>query len=358
MKYLALTLIILFFFNSCKKDINDLSLEGQIEHLVKSHIVFGRTPGVAIGTFHEGEENHYFFGTRNLSTGEKADEFTMFEIGSITKTFTALLFADLITRDVVSLTDTIDTYFNPGIIIPDKNGVHIQLVNLLNHTSGIPREPDLPDEQSFADFSETDLADYLNTLQLHAVPGEKYEYSNLGMGMAGYSLKKITGESYYELLKEKIFIPFQMRYTACDENDFITGNIARGYYGNTMVGFYRWSVIFAPAGVIKSNLHDMMIYLKENIDYNNSILKDALALTKKRTFMVNEHLYLGLGWHLTIDGNGDEIYWHNGGTRGFSSFIAFNNSSKDGVVVLINSYCYGEQDIIGIETLRLLRKSR
>jgi len=357
MKNIIFILILpLILFSSCKKDDNSFTIEKQIEHVAKSYIVFGRTPGVAIGTYHNGIETDCFFGTKDLSTGQNIDEFTMFEIGSITKIFTTLLFADFVTKNQISLTDTIDDYFPPNIHIPNKDGVHIKFLNLLNHTSGIPREPDLPDEQAFASFNETDLANYFDALQLKATPGDSYEYSNLGMGLVGYLMERITGESYNKLLKEKIFVPFGMTYTTCNEADFITDNIAQGYYGNAKADFYKWSDIFASAGVIKSNLHDMMIYLRENIDFSNSSLKDALILTKSRTFMVDEHFYIGLGWHLTIDGNGDEIYWHNGGTKGFSTFIAYNNSTKDGVVVLINSYCFGEQNVIGIETLNLLKK--
>jgi len=354
---LVILIIILISFVSCKKEDSPLSLDSKIERIAKSHIIFGRTPGIAIGTYHNGEITHYFYGTRNLSTGQAIDEFTMFEICSITKTFTALLFADFVTKNEISLNDTIDEYFPENFNIPNKDDKHIQFLHLLNHTSGIPREPDLPNIQAFADYSETDLRNYLNNLQLLTTPGVNYEYSNLGMGLIGYLLERITGKTYSELLQERIFTPLEMTQTVCTEADFVTDNIAQGYFGSTETDMYIWSPVFASAGTIKSNLHDMMNYLIENIEYENSVLKEPLILTKERTFSVDENLYLGLGWHLTIDGEGDEIYWHNGGTKGFSSFIAYNNSTKDGVVVLINAYCPIEQNIVGIEVLNVLREN-
>jgi CubicO group peptidase (beta-lactamase class C family) len=355
-KIIYILIIILISLISCKKEDLPLSLDSRIERIAKSHIIFGRTPGMAIGTFHDGVITHYFYGTRNLSTGQAIDEFTMFEICSITKTFTALLFADFVANNEISLNDTIDDYFPENFNIPTKDGVHIQFLHLLNHTSGIPREPDLPNLQAFADYSETDLKNYLNDLQLLTTPGLNYEYSNMGMGLIGFLLEKFSGKSYSELLQERIFLPFGMDQTVCAEADFVTDNIAQGYFGSEETDMYSWSPVFASAGTIKSNLHDMMNYLIENIEYENSVLKEPLILTKEITFSVDENLYLGLGWHLTIDGEGDEIYWHNGGTKGFSSFIAYNNSTKDGVVVLINSYCPGEQNVIGIEILNLLKE--
>ncbi|HNQ68240.1 MAG TPA: serine hydrolase domain-containing protein [Bacteroidales bacterium] len=353
---LVILIIILISFVSCKKEDPPLSLDSKIERIAKSHIIFGRTPGIAIGIYHDGVITQYFYGTRNLSTGQTIDEFTMFEICSITKTFTALLFADFVIKNEIPLNDTIDDYFPEDFNIPNKDGKYVQFLHLLNHTSGIPREPDLPNLQAFAVFNENDLKNYLSTLQLTTTPGSNYEYSNLGMGLIGYLLERISGKTYSELLQERIFTPLGMTQTVCSETDFITDNNAQGYFGSNETDMYIWSPVFAAAGTIKSNLHDMMIYLIENIEYENSILKEPLILTKQRTFSVNENLYLGLGWHLTIDGKGDEIYWHNGGTKGFSSFIAYNNSTKDGVVVLINSYCTGEQNNIGIEILNLLKE--
>jgi len=187
MKNIFALFFLLLLLGSCKKDEISPTLDEQIEHLAKSHLIFGRTPGVAIGTFHDGLEKYYFFGTKNLSIEEEIDEFTMFEIGSITKTFTSLLFACFVNNNQISLTDTIDAYLPADIHVPNNDGVHIVFLNLLNHTSGLPREPDnLPENQPVANFDEGALAKYFSTLKLNAIPGTRFEYSNLGMGLAGY----------------------------------------------------------------------------------------------------------------------------------------------------------------------------
>jgi CubicO group peptidase (beta-lactamase class C family) len=212
----------------------------------------------------------------------------------------------------------------------------------------------LPSDQSVANYSEADLAEFFNGFELNAVPGTEHCYSNLGMGLAGYLIVKEYGNSFEQLLKEKVFTPFEMNFTSCDSANLITTNFAQGYYGNQPVEFRQWSDIFAPAGAILSNIHDMMIYLDQNMESDNSLLNDALNLTKTSTFELNEHQQIGLGWNIVVNDDNSLIYWHNGGTKGFSSFIAYNNTTKNGVVVLINSYCFGEQDIVGIEILQLL----
>lgn len=357
MNKLRILIYILLLLISCKKEDTQQSLDEQIERIAKSHIIFGRTPGIAIGIVNGGIEKNYFFGTKNLSTGDQIDEYTIFEIGSVTKTFTALLFADFVIKNEISLTDSLNSYLPDNIQAPEKDGIPIRFVDLLNHTSGIPREPAIVTENnSFDNFNEEDLKDYFDHLNLKSVPGAKYKYSNLGMGLAGYIISKLKSTGYNELIKQEILNPFGMVSTACTDSEITTDNIAQGYYGNEKTDFYRYSEIFAPSGVIKSNLHDMMIYLNENISCSHPVLSDALELVQVKTFDIEAHQSIALGWHINEMESGDEIYWHNGGSKGFSSFIAFNRATNEGVVVLINSYCFGEQDIIGIEIMNLLNK--
>lgn len=357
MKKLQILFILFLSFFSCKEEeIVQNNIDDAIKRVAKANLISGRMPGMAIGVItKDGDHKFYSFGTQNLSTAEIIDEYTIFEIGSITKTFVGLLYADMVINKKVSLNEEANRYLPLTLQIPSKDGVPVSIENLLNHTSGLPREPENLDIDQPLLYSEIQMSDYLKSASLLTEPGSTYLYSNTGMGLAGYMIKQITGVSFKQSAKEKIFRPLNMNYTFCEDSEIPASNVAQGYWGNKQVDFLQFSDVFASAGIVKSNLHDMLIYLGNAMDTNNSIYKDAFELAEKQTFSKDQDLQIALGWHLSKLEN-NPIVWHNGGTNGFASYIGFNKESKYGVVVLINGKCIGEENELAHEILKLLDK--
>ena len=219
----------------------------------------------------------------------------------------------------------------------------------------MPRQPDDLDIYQPFVYSETQMSDYLKRTALLTTPGSTYLYSNTGMGLAGYIIRQITDTSFSQYVKNKIFMPLNMNATYCDNTETPSSNVAQGYRGNETAEFFEFSEVFASAGNIKSNMHDMLIYLNNAMNTNNSIYKDAFEFAEKQTFDTGDDMQIALGWHLS-DLEKNKIIWHNGGTIGFASFLGFNKISKYGVVVLINSNCIVEQNNLGFEILRTLDK--
>src|SRR5208283_4407870 len=114
---------------------------------------------------------------------------TVFEIGSITKVFTALLLADMAQRGEVALTDPVSKYLPKGVKMPGRNGHAIMLQDLATHTSGLPRLPSNMKPKDFmnpyADYTPELLYQFLSSYELPRDPGSKWEYSNLGAGLLG-----------------------------------------------------------------------------------------------------------------------------------------------------------------------------
>ena len=108
--------------------------------------------------------------------------------------------------------------------------------------------------------------------------------------------------------------------------------------------------VMAPAGALKSNVNDMLEYANVLINIPNTSLGKAIKLAQKITY-TNETISLGLGWHISKM-NTQPFYWHNGGTYGSSSFIAYIPEKKTAVVVLANSA--ESVDEVGIEVLSIL----
>jgi D-alanyl-D-alanine-carboxypeptidase/D-alanyl-D-alanine-endopeptidase len=350
--YLLSFLTLIFF--GCEEEQDVQTLDQKIERVAKKYIIHGRAPGIIVGTIKNGETKIYSYGVANLETGVPIDELTIFEIGSITKTFTGLLCAQFVLEGKFALQDTVNNYLNQSLQLPSKNSVPIRWIHLLNHTSGLERQPEDLDKNQPFDYSENQMSAYLSRTNLMTDPGEKLLYSNTGMGLAGYALTEIAESTYASMLERRIFTKLNMTHSFTNNNDTPATNTAQGYNGNKQNDYFIMTDVFAGAGAIKSNMHDMLIYLSNCLYPETSVLKDAINLSLTPTFQIEERQNIGLGWFVGMNDDNQRTAAHNGGTYGFASFIGFNLDKKTGVVVLINSYCFGEQDLIGTEIMKLL----
>lgn len=195
------------------KPVKALSLEQKI--LIDKNLKnFPNQTQIALAMIENGEVNFYGF-HRGVDEWEKTDNRDhVFEIGSLTKVFTATLLADQIIKNAVGFDDKI----NELLDIELKNEAEIPIGSLANHTSGLPRLPDnllqevlLTPNNPYQNYTEEDLEMYLTEgLTLLSPPGEKMEYSNLGAGVLAYTLKQISEQKYQNLLEKVVFEPYEM----------------------------------------------------------------------------------------------------------------------------------------------------
>ena len=173
-----------------------------------------RAVGIVAGTV--GSGGTHLFSAGQIATGDarKPDGDTLFEIGSITKVFTSLLLADMIERGEVKPDDPVARYLPNGAKVPARNGKQITLLNLSMQDSGLPRLPNnmkpADPDNPYADYDGQKLLAFLASYELNRDPGEKYEYSNLGVGLLGFALAHRAGISYEQLVRERIFKPLHM----------------------------------------------------------------------------------------------------------------------------------------------------
>ena len=150
-----------------------------------------RPGGIVVGIVDERGSSVVSYGKLDNGTDEEVNGDTLFEIGSITKTFTALLLQDMIERGEMKLDDPVAKYLPASVKLPTRNGKEITLRHLATHTSGLPRMPDNFDPKAaddpFADYTPEQLYAFLSGYKLTRNPGAKWEYSNLGVGLAGTS---------------------------------------------------------------------------------------------------------------------------------------------------------------------------
>ena len=277
--------------------------------------------------------------TRAVSGGGDAfDADTVFEIGSITKVFVAMLLADMTLDGTVSLDDPISAYLPDGAQVPTRNGEQITLKNLARHDSGLPRLPTnfAPSDiaNPYGEFGEAELLGFLGGYELERDIGSEYDYSNLGFGLLGYLLERAGGADLETLLRQRILDPLEMNDTGIalssdQRTRFVTG---RDEY-NRETSAWDFDTL-AGAGALRSTTNDMLKFAAAAMDPNSPIAPAMqLALSDLREA---PGFRTGLGW-MVLPASSGLIAMHGGGTGGFRTHVAVQEDTGRGVVVMTNS---------------------
>ncbi|MFN3841153.1 MAG: serine hydrolase [Cyclobacteriaceae bacterium] len=330
MKYAALCLAFLI-----SKD----ALTQTNEEKIKQRVEFQETPGIVVGILENGKVTYHAYGVANLYTAEPVTPQTVFEIGSITKTFTTEIAALLSLRGKLNFSDKAQKYLPETMVLPEKNGKAITIEHLAMAHSGLPRMPMnfSPEDPAnpYVDYEEDQLTGFISNCELVREPGSQYEYSNLGMGLLGFILTRIENKSYSTLVNELILQPLNMTST------WVSGQrqekyTATGYSGTQPVKAWTWDdkSVLTGAGGMVSNAEDMMKYLLANLEAatKKTPLDQAFSMTHLPRGDAGT-MKIGYGWHI----RDEDIVWHNGGTGGFRSFAGFSKAKNKAVVVLTNS---------------------
>lgn len=306
---------------------------------IKARVDNGVNTGIVVGIIDADGSRYYSYGVKSLESKEPVNEYSVFEIGSITKTFTGILLADMVIKGEVKLDDPLQNYLPAGITAPTRNGATIKLVQMSNHTSSLPRMPDnfnpANPANPFADYSEKQVYDFLNTYKLTRDIGSEYEYSNYAAGLLGHVMATKKGVTYEKLMIDVIAKPLNLNDTRIALTPKMKTNLAMGHSEGVEVE--NWDLTsLAGAGAIRSNAVDMLKYVSANMGKAKTNLYPAMQLSHKNSRVEGSSPMVGLGWHKT--GSAElEIIWHNGGTGGHRTFTGFTKGGDKGVVVLSNS---------------------
>jgi serine-type D-Ala-D-Ala carboxypeptidase/endopeptidase len=338
LKHLLIGVSLILISASSMATIKTQALQSALEQRIAANPT---SAGIVVGIVDDKQVRIISAGQADKTNHQKLTDDTLFEIGSITKTFTGILLADMSLKGEVNLDDPIVNYLPKGVTMPTRNGKTIRLRDLATHTSGLPRLPTNFTYKNisnpYVDYSVENLYEFLSHYQLTRDIGSTAEYSNLGMGLLGHVLALKAGKSYEELVTERILIPLGMTDTSISLSTAQKKRIATGH-DITGKATSLWDIpTLAGAGALRSSAHDMMIYLQANMGIIKTPLREAIVLSQQfqQPFGSNT-LSIGLAWQTekTPEGN---VVWHNGGTGGFRSFIGFNQLTRQGVFVLINS---------------------
>ena len=313
----------------------------DIPEEVKTEIRFrvdsGYNMSIVVGLVNAGGATYYSYGTTSAG-GAVPTEDTVFEIGSITKAFTALMLVEQTARGELSLDDTIADHL-PATAL-SRDGGDIGLTALATHTAGLPRLPDnlhLTDpDRPYAGYTVADLYRYMSRFT-PPPSAPRYSYSNVGYGLLGHVLERQSGKSYGELVSSLVTDGLGMSDTAIDPTDEMRSRIAQGHSG--VVETPRWeNATLAGAGRLLSTARDVVTFLSANLGLTETALRDSMRRTHEPRLPTGErNVQIALGWHVRTVGD-RQIVWHDGGTGGYSSYAGFLRDGGLGVVVLSNTF--------------------
>jgi len=316
------------------------SFDAQARHMIEDRA----TVGLVVAIYRNGETQVVGYGETKKGSGVVPDGDTVYEIGSITKTFTATLLADMMLRDMVKLDAPFYEYLPPSVRVPLKDGRAITLEHLVTHTSGYPRQPEnllsIDRRNPYADYTVERMYEFLNWYKLRRPPGQ-YEYSNFGFGLLGHVLSLRAGRTYEELLIERICQPLGMRDTLQAPNADMLRRLAPPY-NDVLQPDRNWDLgALQGAGGIRSTANDMLKYIRAHIVDDGTPPARAMHLTHVRHYtsgggkgQLLEGQGIGLAWRLTHD---DKILFHGGSTGGYRAWTAIVPSRGVGIIVLANS---------------------
>ncbi len=296
--------------------------------------------GVVVGMVDEHGSRIVSYGKLDNGTEQEVNGDTLFEIGSDTKTFTALLLQDMVQRGNLNLDDPVEKYLPASVKLPARSGKRITLRQLGTHASGLPVIPDNLDPKSadnpYADYTVEKLYAFLSGYKLTRDPGAKHEYSNLGMGLLGHVIALKAGTNYESLVVDRICRPLKMDSTRITLTPELKCRFAVGH-GLLGQVVPSWDVpILSGAGALRSTANDLLKYVSANL----GLTRSALTPVMKKTY---EN---GLAWFSNAEQSGTRIISHGGGTGGSQSFVGFDVTRRRGVVVLFNG-----RRVIDVESL-------
>lgn len=319
----------------------------DVKATLQARIDAGETAGIVVGWVDAGGEVFASAGVVKTGRPQAVDPDTIFEIGSITKSFTGTVLADMVRRGEVKLDDPVKKYLPKNVSMPKDAEREITLLDLATHQSGLPRLPDNmsaadPDDP-YVDYTAERLYTYLGSASLTRKIGSAYEYSNLGAGLLGHALTRAAKTDYETLVKQRITIPLGMKSTSIQIDPAAQARVASGYEESEgkLVPAKAWtfkdSSVLAGAGALRSTARDMIRYVAANAGLVETKLAPAFAdAQSERADGNGPGMTVGLGWQRRQLGD-RIVIWHNGGTGGFHAFCAFDPIAKNGVVVLSNS---------------------
>ena len=325
----------------------------EYDSLITAEVIETGTVGAAVAVTYKNQIAYLkCFGVKKAGSQDSINQNTIFRLASVSKTVSGVLAGILDEENIIHLDDKVVDYI-PGFKLKNsKSTKEITIRNLLSHTSGlIPHAYDLMVEDK---IPLSKIMDRLAEVDIAAPPGEVYAYQNVMFSLIDTLTRVKTAETYPELLKEKLFIPFGMKNASADfqsfknsDNKAFPHSGAPGHYRALRLNDRYYNT--APAAGVNASISDMAHFLLALLNKENSVVDNEIRQTVF-TPQVDSHLsrrYLNrwdkvdskqyaIGWRI-IGYKGRKVAYHGGYVQGYRAEIALCEKEDVGIVFLCNS---------------------
>jgi CubicO group peptidase (beta-lactamase class C family) len=327
------------------------SLDSAVHKAAAYYIRFPEFCGLSIGIINGGKLFTWHYGETERGNRFLPDNSTVYEIGSVSKTFCGTLLSVAISEGKVTADDDIRKYLPgpyPHLI---WNGKPVLIKHLASHTGGFPRLPgDLKTTRGYdslnpyAHYTREDVFKHLKNLVPENEPGTVCEYSTLGIAVLGLILEKVYDKPFMTLLSEKVLMKANMPATHADT--LCGSSWAKGYNSDGFLTPFWCMKDFIPGGGLRSTMADMLNYTRWHMNEN----EEAIRFNHKIIFTGRPKV--ATTWFVKDTKKGNRLVWHNGGTFGFSAFAGMLVEKNRSVIVFANSG--SPVDPVAIELISVL----
>lgn len=339
--------------------LTDAALAGMVNRTFAPLIKDQAIPGMAVAVIYQGQPHYFTWGMADVAGKKPVSRQTLFELGSVSKTFTGVLGGDAVSRGEIRLSDPVSRYW-PAL--SGKQWQGITLLHLATYTAGgLPLQ--IPDAVS----DGAALQAFYQSWQPQWAPGETRLYANSSIGLFGALAVKPSGMDFAQAMQTRVFQPLKLAHTWIRVPADAAGDYAWGYRNGTALRVSP-GALDAEAYGVKSSIEDMAAWLQANMQpagVRSPSLRAGLTLAQSRYWQVGE-MYQGLGWEMlnwplaaktVVEGSENRVAlspqpataivppaprvaasWvhKTGSTGGFGSYVAFIPQEKVGIVILAN----------------------
>ena len=311
-----------------------IAFADRVSNFVNEYLKKNQIPGCAVMVRHDGKVVLcQGYGVANLEHGVRVTPQTVFQSGSIGKQFTAMAIMMLIEEQKLALEDPISKYLDVT-----ENCSAIRVRHLLTHTSGLG---DYPESFSLQrDYTEDELLKMIMAQPLAFAPGEKWSYSNLGYVTLGILIHKVSGESWGDLLQERVFAPLGMKHTRAISEAEIIPNRAAGYV--LKEGQLKNQLWVSPS--VNNTADGSLYFTAEDLAKWDEALENGKLISRASYQQMWAPVKLnngatasyGFGWRISKSDSGRRVLEHGGAWQGFASYIARYPGDRLSIAVLCN----------------------
>lgn len=302
-------------------------------------------PGIAIGILNDGHIDVAVAGFANLEAKRPVTNSTLFQIGSITKVFTATVVQQLVEEGLLDLDTPVITYL-PDLKLSDKDAeATITLRHLLSHTSGI--EGDYFVDLGLGDDALANAISHFPELKQWNAPGELFAYSNSGFYLTGRIIEAVTGKTFEAVMQEKLLTPLgtpditQHTYDAILRDHAVGYNLTDRSAGHVVADPFAFSRQVTAAGNLMAPVDQLLrfaqLHIGEGTIDGKQLLPPRLAKEMRVPYPIENGSggFFGVGWAEIPVGN-EKALFHNGGTNGFRALLIVLPERGFAVAVLTN----------------------